>query len=260
MVNTNIRKGSRILGSFIDAVTWDEALEAIARWADAGESRQVCICNVHVVATARKDQELSEALKEADMATPDGMPLAWLLRQEGFIDQERINGPDFMARYCELAARTGRLVFFYGSTEETLEKLQDRLLRMFPGLRIAGMHSPPFRPISSEEDEIDVREINASGASVVFVGIGCPKQELWMAQHKGRVKAVMIGVGAAFDFHAGTVKRAPVWMQERGLEWLYRLMSEPRRLWKRYLTTNMIFVFHYLNDATRKTLANLRVI
>jgi N-acetylglucosaminyldiphosphoundecaprenol N-acetyl-beta-D-mannosaminyltransferase len=234
--------GTRVLGSFIDACSWQTSLQTMLRWGANRESRYICICNVHSVITARQDPAFGKALEEADMSTPDGMPVTWMLRHIGFPGQQRINGPDLMWRFCALAEQRDVPVFFYGNTEPTLAALRARLLLAFPRLQIAGAYSPPFRPLTTAEDEEIVMRINASGAQVVFVSLGCPKQELWMAEHRGRVDAVMVGVGAAFDYHAGTLKRAPLWMQQRGLEWLYRLCAEPRRLWKRYFVTNSLFV------------------
>jgi N-acetylglucosaminyldiphosphoundecaprenol N-acetyl-beta-D-mannosaminyltransferase len=242
MMGGNGRKGAYVLGAFIDAMSWDEVLWRIADWAAARESRYICICSVHSVVTAMRNGEYQRVLNEADMATPDGMPVAWMLRRLGFACQERINGPDLMWKYCERAAHGGEEIYLYGSTDATLTPLSERLRVVFPGLRIAGTYSPPFRALSKAEDQEMVDAINGSGAGVVFVGLGCPKQEKWMAAHRGRIRAVMIGVGAAFDYHAGTVKRAPLWMQRLGLEWLHRLCSEPTRLWKRYLFTNTLFV------------------
>jgi N-acetylglucosaminyldiphosphoundecaprenol N-acetyl-beta-D-mannosaminyltransferase len=148
-----------------------------------------------------------------------------------------------MLEYCAHAARIGQSIFLYGSTEETLISLRAQLLKRFPDLQIAGAIAPAFRQLTAEEDAADVECINVSGAGTVWVGLGCPKQELWMAAHRGRVNAVMLGVGAAFDFHAGNLVRAPVWMRNCGLEWLHRLASEPRRLWKRYLVTNTVFIW-----------------
>jgi N-acetylglucosaminyldiphosphoundecaprenol N-acetyl-beta-D-mannosaminyltransferase len=165
-----------------------------------------------------------------------------MLRRLGHGGQQRINGPDFFWAYCDAASRSGESLYLLGSSERTLAQLQLRLTQAFPGLRIAGAYSPPFRPMTEAEDKAVVDAIHASGAGTVWVGLGCPKQEIWMHAHKGRVRAVMLGVGAAFDFHAGTVRMAPAWMRECGLEWLYRLISEPRRLWKRYLTTNTAFL------------------
>jgi N-acetylglucosaminyldiphosphoundecaprenol N-acetyl-beta-D-mannosaminyltransferase len=176
------------------------------------------------------------------MATSDGMPITWVLRKLGFPTQQRINGPDLMWKYCEKAEKDGQKIFFYGSTDEVLALLKARLMATFPALQIAEMYSPPFRELTEIEDAEIVSRINASGAGVVFIGLGCPRQELWMHQHRGKINAVMIGVGAAFNYHAGTTKRAPVWMQNAGLEWLHRLASDPRRLWKRYFVTNSIFI------------------
>ncbi|KRB70389.1 WecB/TagA/CpsF family glycosyltransferase [Noviherbaspirillum sp. Root189] len=242
------RKGQAVLEAFIDALTWDEAVGQITRWGAARESRYVCICNVHSVVTTTSDVEFKIAVNNADMATPDGAPIAWALRQFGYASQERINGPDLMLKYLAEAERLGQTVFFYGSTDATLAKLRVALDKLFPGLRIGGTYSPPFRSLSLEEDEEIVEMINGSGANVVFVGLGCPKQEKWMAEHRGRINAVMIGVGAAFDYHAGVIKRAPIWWQRNGLEWLYRLGSEPRRLFKRYMVTNTLFVVGFLRQ------------
>jgi N-acetylglucosaminyldiphosphoundecaprenol N-acetyl-beta-D-mannosaminyltransferase len=186
--------------------------------------------------------EFDHIIEEADIVTPDGAPVAWMLSRFGYPGQQRINGPDLMWRYCEKAAMTGEPIYLYGGMPETLDILQRRLMQTFPGLLIAGAYSPPFRELMKEEDETVVARINASGARTVWVSLGCPKQEKWMAAHRGRIQAVMIGVGAAFDYHAGTLNRAPKWMQNAGFEWLHRLISEPRRLWKRYLITNTVFV------------------
>lgn len=236
------RRTGRVLSAEIDVIDWEGALSRIGAWALAGKSRYVCITNVHSVVTAGRDAEFGQVLAAADMATPDGAPVAWVLRKLGFAGQQRINGPDLMWRYCEQAAGRGESIFLYGGTPETLGILQDKLRAAFPGLQVAGAISPPFRALTATEDAADVERINASGAGTVWVSLGCPKQELWMAAHRGRVNAVMIGVGAAFDYHAGTIQRAPLWMQRNGLEWLHRLASEPGRLWKRYLVTNTLFV------------------
>jgi len=237
------RQTAQVQGLTIDVISWEEALDKMSDWAHRRESRVIAICNAHSVVTARQDPEFRNAVEGAAMATADGTPVAWTLRKLGYATQERINGPDLMHKYCDLAAKNGQKIFLYGNEEPTVKRLTEKLLARFPGLQIAGSITPPFRELSAAEDEKIVNEINDSGAQVVFVSLGCPKQEKWMANHAGRVQAVMVGVGAAFDYHAGTIKRAPLWMQSAGLEWLYRLGSEPRRLWRRYLVTNTAFIF-----------------
>lgn len=244
LANNSRRTGTCVLDSFIDATSWQNTIDTLSQWARTGQSRYVCICNVHVVVTAKQHPEFQRVVNGADMATPDGMPLAWVLRRSGFEHQERINGPDLMWTLCNHAERERLSIFLYGSTPHTLEKLVCRLKTAFPQLMIAGIFSPPFRYLSVEEDRETTDLINSSGARIVFVGLGCPKQELWMAAHRGKVRGVMIGVGAAFDYHAGTVKRAPIWMRQVGLEWLCRLMSDPKRLWKRYLITHSLFLLY----------------
>lgn len=241
-----------ILGVMIDAVDWQQALDRIERWGAARRSRVVAICNSHSVVTAADDPDFARALAGADMATADGMPIAWMMRRLGQPGQQRINGPDLMVRYCALAEKTGTSIFLYGSTDEVLARLVAKLNERFPALRVAGRYSPPFRPLTAAEDTEVCTRIADSGAGVVFVSLGCPKQEKWMDAHRGRIPAVMIGVGAAFDYHAGTLSRAPTWMRERGLEWLHRLASEPRRLWKRYLVTNTLFILRALAQLSRR--------
>jgi len=243
-----MRQGARVLDSHIDALSWDETISRISGWATSRQSRFVTLCNVHSVVTASQDPAFQRVIAQADLALPDGAPVAWTLRREGFVNQKRLSGPDLMWRYLAHAEQTGQSVFFFGSTQDTLDKLNVRIKSAFPALKLVGMESPPYRELSEEEDQAYVDQINQSGANVVFIGLGCPKQEAWMASHRGRIRAVMLGVGAAFDYHAGTVQRAPVWMQKLGLEWLHRLCSEPRRLFKRYLHTNSVFVYRTLKS------------
>ena len=236
------RHRSEILSAPIDVLDWDTALLRIMGWASGRESRYVCICNVHSVVTASKDYYFREVIRLADMATPDGAPVAWMMRRLGARTQARVDGPGLMLRCCEHASKAGIGIFLLGSTPQTQQALTASLLGLFPALRVVGAVAPPFRALSKEEDEAVISMLNAADAGIVFVSFGCPKQEIWMADHRGRVNAVMIGVGAAFDFHSGTIKRAPTWMRRRGLEWLHRLVSEPRRLWRRYLFTNSAFI------------------
>lgn len=241
MISTEVRTICMVLDARIDVLGWHQVLDRLLGWARRRESRYVAICNSHVVVSATQDPFYGAVIKNADLATPDGAPVAWIMRKQGFPRQERICGPDLMWALCEHCAAEGIPVYCYGSTEDTLAKLDQNLRVSFPALKIS-IESPPFRALSDDEDADAVQRINESGAGIVFVGLGCPKQERWMAEHRGRVNAVMIGVGAAFDFHAGMVRRAPAWMRESGLEWLHRLLSEPRRLWRRYLVTNTLFV------------------
>lgn len=231
-----------ILGIQVDPAGYPEVTECIASWASAGESRYVCVANVHMVMEAHKDPVFREIVNAADLIVPDGMPLVWMLRRMGFSGQGRVAGPDLTLCLAREAERRNLPVGFYGSTRKTLERLVDHFSQRFPHLPVRYAFSPPFRPLTPEEDEGIIEDIQTSGVRLLFVGLGCPKQERWMAQHKGRVPAVMLGVGAAFDFHAGTLRRAPRWMQDSGLEWLHRLCSEPKRLWKRYLVNNTLFI------------------
>jgi N-acetylglucosaminyldiphosphoundecaprenol N-acetyl-beta-D-mannosaminyltransferase len=248
MARNRGRTGGKVLGRRIDALDWRQCLDRIFGWAARGKSRYVCLCNVHSVVTACRDPGLDRVIDGADLAAPDGAPVAWRLRSLGFARQQRINGPDLMWSCCAGAAEEGLPVFLYGSTAATLQRLRARLESEFPALVIAGCHAPPFRELTEKEDARVVRAIEDSGARVVFVGLGCPKQEVWMAAHRGRIRAVMIGVGAAFDYHAGVVRRAPRWMRGIGLEWLHRLVSEPRRLWRRYLVTNALFLAYLAGE------------
>jgi N-acetylglucosaminyldiphosphoundecaprenol N-acetyl-beta-D-mannosaminyltransferase len=241
-----------VLGVPIDVLDGPTAVAKIGRWAEARESRVVCICNAHSVVTATRDESFMQTLRHSDMATADGAPVAWMLRRLGAQDQDRVSGPELMVDCCAAAAASGQSIFLFGSTESTLRRLQSALNARWPQLRIAGTLSPPFRDLSPDEDEAIVTVINHSGASIVWVGLGCPKQERWMVAHRGRIRAVMIGVGAAFDFHAGTIRRAPRWMREHGLEWLFRLGSEPRRLARRYITTNAAFVIGAMLQLRRR--------
>jgi N-acetylglucosaminyldiphosphoundecaprenol N-acetyl-beta-D-mannosaminyltransferase len=198
--------------------------------------------------TALKNESHAICMNDADMVTPDGAPVAWMLRRKGYADQARISGPDLMLMCCERAAETGEKMFLYGGSDVSLAQLERFLRARFPHVQIVGSYSPPFRTLTRDEDDSIVERINQSGAGIVWIGLGCPKQEAWMYAHRGRINAVMVGVGAAFDFHAGVIKRAPRWMQRYGLEWVHRMSQDPRRLVKRYMVTNTIFVLAVLRD------------
>lgn len=238
-----IRHRVSVIGAPVDVASWEESLARIATWGRNHESRYVSLVNVHSAVTAAFNSRFLEVLAHCDLCACDGAPVTWMLRQLGATEQRRINGPDLMWRYFEREAAHGGKVYFYGGSADALRRLTARVEQEFPGLQVVGTRSPPYRQLTPAEDAEDVERINASGAHVVFVGLGCPKQELWMAEHCGRVNAVMVGVGAAFDFHAGLQPRAPDWMQRNALEWFYRLCREPRRLWRRYLFTNIPFLF-----------------
>lgn len=230
-----------ILGTTIHPTTYRDATALILGWAARAESRVVCLANVHMVMEAYDDPTYQAAVDGADLVAPDGMPLVWILKWIGHDVKDRVYGPTLMLRVLEAAARQGVPVGFYGASPDVLDALIANMRQKFPGLCVAYSCSPPFREQTLDEDNAVVGNINASGARILFVGLGCPKQERWMDRHRGRVRAVMLGVGAAFDFHAGAIPQAPAWMQERGLEWLFRFCIEPRRLWKRYLRHNPRF-------------------
>jgi exopolysaccharide biosynthesis WecB/TagA/CpsF family protein len=194
---------------------------------------------------AKENKEYADILNGAAYTFPDGSPIAKLQRKSGLIGADRVAGPDFMEHMFRDTMDGSVTHFFYGSKQETLDALKENLEARYPGIVIKGLYSPPFRELSAEEDQETVDMINASGADIIWIGLGAPKQEKWMKAHEGRINGVMMGVGAGFDFHAGTIKRAPVWIQKVGLEWLYRLFQDPKRLFNRYFVTNIKF-FWYL--------------
>ena len=232
-----------VLGVRVDATTYADASELILGWAAARESRYVCVANVNNVMEAHDDPAYMTVMNDADLVTSDGMPLVWALRAQGIDDAVRVYGPTLTAELCEAAEHSGTRVGFFGGSPEVLSAMIDRIKERWPRLRITYQESPPFRPLSTAEDATVIRAINASGTQLLFVGLGAPKQERWMADHVGSVRAVMVGVGAAFDYLAGAKRQAPKFAQRAGLEWLFRLVTEPRRLWKRYAKHNPRFVF-----------------
>ena len=229
-------------------IAWMEAMIA------AGERGYVTAAAVNLVMSAGEDADTRAAVLGATLAVPDGMPLVWALRALGHARATRVYGPDLMAAFCARAARAGTPMYLYGGrTEEALELLRERLCERFPGVRIVGGFWPPFRELTSEEEQRVIADIEASGAAVVWVGTGQPKQERWMARMRPRLSpALLVGVGAAFDFHAGLVRQAPRWMQRAGLEWAYRLWREPRRLWRRYARHNPRFVAGFARQYMRE--------
>ncbi|MCC6441655.1 MAG: WecB/TagA/CpsF family glycosyltransferase [Rhodanobacteraceae bacterium] len=241
-----IRKN--VIGVPIDVISWNRCQRLLTGWAAARESRYVCICNVHSVVTANNDVAFKKIITDSDLATSDGFPIAWTLRRKGFAGQERINGPDLMWRLCADAQALSIPIGLFGSSAATLQMLVKSLLLAYPQLQISYSVSPPFRALTVNEDIAVCDAINSSGVGLLFVSLGCPKQEHWIAAHRGRISAVMVGVGAAFDYHAGSISRAPEWMRSNGFEWLFRLAVEPRRLWRRYLATNSLFLWRSVID------------
>jgi N-acetylglucosaminyldiphosphoundecaprenol N-acetyl-beta-D-mannosaminyltransferase len=233
---------------------YGEVVDWMERMIAAGARGYVTAAAVNLVMSAHDEAPTAAAVAEATLAVPDGQPLVWGLRALGHGRATRIYGPDLMAAFCARAAERGIPVFLYGGrTPEALAQLEARLLERYPGLPIAGSHWPPFRPLRPDEEAEVAELIDASGAAVVWVGTGQPKQELWMQRIRPMLAAPMlVGVGAAFDFHAGIVSQAPAWMQRAGLEWLYRLSREPRRLWRRYATQNPRFIVLFLGELLRR--------
>jgi len=234
-----------ILGVRVAASDYAHARRLILSWARRCQSRSVCFATVHSLMEAHDSPAFRQSLNAADLLLPDGMPLVWGLHLLGLPGASRVYGPDLTLFVLEAAARRRIPVGFYGSAPDVLRRLLQVLARRCPGLVVAYACSPPFRPPTPEEDEAVVRNIRLSGARILFVGLGCPRQESWMTQHRGRLPCVMLGVGAAFDFLSGAKPQAPRWMMRCGLEWLFRLLTEPRRLWKRYLKHNPRFLFHF---------------
>jgi len=239
------------VGIPIDHIDRNTARQRVLAWAEAHESRYVCFVNVHSSVHAARDERHRLALLAADLAAPDGAPVAWTVGAKARAKQQRVDGPGTMWQLCVEAAAQGIKVGLYGSSPTTLAALEQTLHAALPQLQLDYVHSPPFRELSPAEDDVVCAEIAAAGVGLLFVGLGCPRQERWMAAHRGRIPAVMLGVGAAFDFHAGTVARAPAWMRERGLEWLFRMGTHPQRLGPRYVHTNTLFLAKTAREATR---------
>lgn len=232
-----------VLGVGVSCLTLDSAVEEVSGWVDHGEHRYVCVTGVHGVMESQRDAQLLRIHNQSGLTTPDGMPMVWSARWAGQRQVSRVYGPDLMLAVLERASERGWSSFFYGGGPGTAENLATRLTTRFPGLQVAGTSTPPFRPLTPQEDAEIVQVINDSGAELVWIGLSTPKQERWMAEHVARLRAnALFGVGAAFDLVAGTVSQAPRWMQRSGLEWTYRLSREPRRLWRRYARNNPAFV------------------
>jgi len=241
-----------VLGVGVTPTNMHQALATIRGWIERRERQYICVTTVHGVMESQQDEALREIHNRAGMVTPDGMPLVWLSRLNGRQDVERVYGPDLMLACCEESVARGYRHFLYGGGPGVADLLEKRLVQRFPGLTVAGTLCPPFRPLSDSEKADVTSRINAARPDIVWVGLGTPKQERWMAEFREVLEApVLISVGAAFDFHTGLKPQAPVWMQRGGLEWLFRLLTEPRRLWRRYLVYNPLFVWGVLMQSLR---------
>ena len=239
-----------VLGIDVYAIDPTGAIQTIGGWIEARTPHYVCVTGVHGIMECQRDPELRDIHNRAGLVVPDGMPLVWLGRRAGFQAMQRVYGPDLLLRCCHESRARGWTHFFYGGGPGVADELARRLAERFPGLSIAGTWCPPFRPLTEQEDAEVRQRIDDSGADIVWVGLSTPKQERWMATHVGNVKApVLIGIGAAFDFHSGGKSQAPVWMQQNGLEWLYRMIQEPRRLGPRYLRNNPAFIRRIIADS-----------
>ena len=242
----------RVLGVHVDMLQIPEVVSQMERWiGEHGRCRCVVVTGMHGVMEARRDPDFKALVNSADLFVPDGMSLIWTARRRGFQLKKRVSGSDLMWEFFKLAEKKGLKSFFYGDTENTLQQLTLKLRDHFPQLQVVGTHSPPFRPPTIEEDRREIETINQSGADIVWVGLGLPKQERWMFTHRDELKApVVVGVGAAFKFLSGQVKRAPNWMGDRGLEWFWRFLHEPRRLWRRVLIDGPSFTFQVMLELT----------
>lgn len=244
-------KYCRILNTNINVTNMQETENYIVKNLDELRGKYICVSNVHTTVMSHDNPEYNTVQNGAAMALPDGKPLSVVSRKRGYKDAERVTGPDLMGELFAHYEQNGLRHYFYGASEETLNLLEKCLNDKYPGINIVGMYSPPFRPLTEEEDMAVVERINSANADIIWVGLGAPKQENWMYAHEDKLNGVMIGVGAGFDYHAGNIKRAPKWMQKCSLEWLYRLMQDPKRLFKRYLVTNFRFIYLILMENLR---------
>ncbi len=243
----------RIISIDISSGTYKEFVSAILNYAANKTSSYVCVANVHMVVEAYESPEFAALVNNADLVTPDGMPIAKAMNTLYGYEQDRVDGMSLLPVLLEEASAKNLSVYFYGGSQATLDATKDYIGIHYPNLTVAGMYSPPFRPLTSSENEEIANNIIASGANIVFAVLGCPKQEKWMASMRGKIPAVMLGIGGALPVLAGQQKRAPEWMQKNSLEWLYRLAQEPKRLFKRYFKTNTMFIYLMGKEIRKKT-------
>lgn len=238
-------KTCQILGVNIAVTNMEETVKYLEEHIDKLRGEYITVCNGHTSVMAYEDQEYRKVQNSAALALPDGEPLSIVSRRRGYKEAQRVTGPDLMEEMFKRGQEgNGLRHYFYGGRQDTLDTLKEILQKKYPKLQIAEMYSPPFRKLTKEEKQADIERINASNADIIWIGLGAPKQENWMYEHKGKLQGVCIGVGAGFDYHAGKLKRAPMWVQKISMEWFVRLMQEPRRLWKRYLVTNAKFIWY----------------
>ncbi len=242
------RRRVPVVSLLVDACNYETAIARIAELVAAGDGGYVCCATVHMAMEALDDSTFREIVNSASMVTPDGMPLVWMQRLQGKKEASQVRGPSLMPKLLAFATGEGLTVGFHGGSAQVLAEVQKRATAEFPGLEISYILSPPFRQISTAEDAEIIAKINGSKTQILFVGLGCPKQERWMAAHRSDTNAVMIGVGAAFDFYSGTAAESPEWLRNLGLEWFFRLVREPKRLWRRYLILNPRFIWHALHQ------------
>lgn len=250
---SDLEKRIDVFGVKISNVNMDEAIIKIEEAIKIHKAHYVCISNVHTTVMSKQNEFFKNITNESYLSTPDGVPLVWYAKLTGNKKISRVAGPDLMDSLFKISEEKCYTHYFYGGSENTLEQLKKELENKYPRLKIVGMYSPPYRKLTPEEDNDIISIINKAKPNILWVGLGAPKQEFWMNDHKNRIKSsIMIGVGAGFDFFAGTIKRAPLWMQKSGLEWLFRLSQEPTRLWKRYFVTNSLFILYSIQDLVRK--------
>ena len=232
-----------ILKTNITVTNMQDTIAYINAHIEELRGRYICVSNVHTTVMSYENEEYRKIQNSAAMVLPDGAPLSSYSRKRGFKDARRVTGPDLMLELFKISPKKGYRHFFYGSTQETLDRMRTVIQRDYPDMEIVGMYSPPFRKMTKEEDETAIRMINEAKPDFIWIGLGAPKQEEWMHEHQGKVNGVMLGVGAGFDYLAGYIKRAPMWMQKISMEWFYRLLQDPMRLWKRYIVTNVKYLY-----------------
>lgn len=232
-----------IMGVNIAAINMEWLLKYLDKNISDIKGDYICVSNVHTTVMSYEDASYCAVQNGGLMAIPDGGPLSSVGRRRGYSDMDRTTGPSLMGEIFKISVEKGYCHYFYGSTEETLKLLEKKLQANYPGIQITGMHSPPFRPMTEDEDKTIIEKINKTNPDFVWIGLGAPKQERWMASHQGKINGLMIGVGAGFDYYAGNIDRAPEWMQRNNLEWVYRLLQDPKRLFGRYLNTNTKFIW-----------------